>query len=96
MAAKLSKDDAIALAVRDASARLGIPAEHVRVEAAVDLTFPNSALGAGRSGEMALAVMTPGWQIRIATSSGSLEYRASRSQVRLAGFEGRNHLIHPA
>lgn len=96
MAAKLTKDDAIHIAVQDAASRLGIPHAQIRVEAAVDSTFPNSALGAERSGEMALAVMTPGWKITLATGSSALEYRAAKTQVRLVGFQGRNHLIHPA
>ena len=95
MARKLSKEEAVDLAVRDAARRAGVGAEAVRVLAAKETEFPNSALGAPRPGEMSADMMTPGWAVRVEAGSHALEYRATPRQVRLVGFDGGNHVVFP-
>jgi hypothetical protein len=95
MARKLSKDEAVDLAVHDAAQRAGIDPGQVRVASTTDTEFPNSALGAARPGEMSADMVTPGWTIRVDAGSLSLEYRAAPRQIRLAGFDGGNHVVFP-
>lgn len=94
MARKLSKEEAIDIVVRDAAKRAGVDASEVRAEAS-ETTFPNSALGAARPGEMSADMLTKGWSIRAQAGSSSLEYRANARQVRLVGSGGGNQLIFP-
>ena len=93
MAKKLSKDEAVRIAVEDAAARTG--ASDARLVSAKDTTFPNAALGAARPGEMSADMMTSGWTIQVSAGGRTLEYRANPRQVLLAGSTG-NHVIHPA
>ena len=94
MARKLSKAEAVDIAVRDAVTRAGGDANDARADAS-DATFPNSALGAARSGEMSADMVTAGWTIRVAAGGRALEYRATPRQVRLVGFDGANHVVFP-
>ena len=94
MARKLSKEEAVYIAVRDAARRAGIDAAQARADAK-DATFPNSALGAARPGEWSADMQTSGWTIRVAAGGRSLEYRANPRQVRLVGFDGGNHVVFP-
>lgn len=92
----LSKQDAVAVATRDAAARLGVAERDVVLDGAEDASYPNAALGAARPGEMSFDVETSGWTIRLAAGVKRLEYRANGRQVRLVHFEGANHLVYPA
>ena len=95
MARKLSKDEAVDLAVRDAARRAGVDSGAARVASTESVEFPNSALGAPRPGEMSADMVTPGWAIRVEAGSRSLEYRATPRQVRLVGYDGGNHVVFP-
>jgi len=94
VARKLSKDEAVEIAVRDAAKRAGVDRTAARADAAT-ATFPNSALGAARPGEWSADMETSGWTIRVAAGGHSLEYRANPRQVRLVGYDGGNHVIFP-
>lgn len=94
VARKLSKDEAVDIAVRDAAQRAGVDAGQARAKAA-DATFQNSALGAARPGEWSADMVTNGWTIQISAGGRSLEYRANPRQVRLVGYDGGNHVIFP-
>lgn len=94
MARKLTKADAVEIAVRDAVTRAGVDPSDARADAS-ESTFPNSALGAARAGEMAADMQTAGWTIRISAGGRPLEYRANPRQVRLVGFEGANVVVFP-
>ena len=90
---KLSKEQAVDIAVRDASERSG--GADVATVGVEDASFPNAALGAAREGEMSFDMMTQGWRIRLEAGGQRFEYRADGRQVRLAGFRGGNHLVFP-
>lgn len=92
MAATLTRDDAIRLALADAESRAGGPAVASSVD---DETFTNSALGASRPGEMSADVMTPGWQIHANAGARAFVYRASARQVRHLSDDGSVILIYP-
>jgi hypothetical protein len=94
VARKLSKEDAVDIAVRDAVTRAGVDRSAARADAS-DTTFPNSALGAARPGEWSADMQTSGWTIRVAAGGRSLEYRANPRQVRLVGPDGDNHVVFP-
>ena len=95
VARKLSKDEAVDLAVHDAARRAGVDPAQARVASVTETEFPNTALGAPRPGEMSADMMTPGWVVRVDAGSLSLEYHAAPRQVRLAGFDGGNHVVFP-
>ena len=94
MARKLSKEEAVDIAVRDAAGRTGVDATSARAHAA-DATFPNSALGAARPGEWSADMQSSGWTIRVAAGGRSFEYRANARQVRLVDADGGNHVVFP-
>ena len=83
MARKLTKDEAVDLAARDAARRAGVGPEAVRVTSTDSVDFPNSALGAPRPGEMSADMMTPGWAIRV--EAGSLYPALHRVRHDLGG-----------
>jgi len=90
---QLSKERAVEIARQDAAERTGVSSVEVaEVESA---SFPNAALGAPRSGEMSFDMVTQGWRISVEAAGRTLEYRADGRQVRLVGYEGRNHLVFP-
>ncbi len=92
MAAPLTRDDAIRIALADAETRAGATAVLTSVDAE---TFTNSALGASRPGEMSADVMTPGWRIHANAGSRSYVYRAGARQIRLVADDGAVLLIYP-
>ena len=92
MGRTLSKDEALETALRDAASRAGGDASVGSIE---ESTFPNSALGAPREGEMSADMMTSGWTIRVTAGARTLEYRANERQVRLVDFDGGNHVVYP-
>lgn len=92
MASPLTREDAIRLALADAGARAGAVAA---LGSASDETFPNSALGAPRPGEISLDVMTPGWKIRANAGGSAFVYRAGARQVRFVDADGTVHVIYP-
>jgi hypothetical protein len=92
MAATLTREDAVQLALADAESRAGVPAVASSVD---DEAFTNSALGAPRPGEMSADVMTPGWQIRANAGGQAFVYRASARQVRHLGDDGSVIMIYP-
>jgi hypothetical protein len=92
---KLSKEQVVNIAVRDASARTGVGVASVETVGVEDASFANAALGAPRGGEMSFDMVTAGWRIRLEAGGQRFEYRADGRQVRLVGYEGRNHLVFP-
>jgi hypothetical protein len=92
---KLSKDKALNIAVHDAAVRTGVGVASVATVGVEDASFPNGALGAPRGGEMSFDMITDGWRIRLEAGGERFEYRADGRQVRLVGYEGRNHLVFP-
>ena len=96
MADQLTKDGAVQIATADAAKRAGVDASAVRVESVESTTFPNSALGAARPGEMSADMMASGWTVRVSAGGRAMEYRANARQVRLVNFDGNNHVVYPS
>jgi hypothetical protein len=92
---QLTKDQAVSIAVRDASDRTGVGVAAVATVSVEDASFANAALGAPRGGEMSFDMVTTGWRVRLEAGGQRFEYRADPRQVRLVEFEGRNHLVFP-
>ncbi len=82
------------IAVRDAATRTGVEASDATASAS-EAVFPDSVLGAARSGEWAADMQTSGWTIRVDAGGTSLEYRANPRQVRLVGSGGQNLVVFP-
>ena len=87
------RDSAAAAAKRDLARRLGVNEGDVSVKGSSDREFPDMSLGAPESDEMSAQMISSGWQIDLEAGGRSFEYRADKYQLRLKGFEGKNHLI---
>ncbi|REJ75908.1 MAG: hypothetical protein DWQ47_09765 [Acidobacteria bacterium] len=88
-----TKDSASKQAVRDLSNRLGITENEVSVASVSERDFPDMALGANVSGEMAAQMISSGWKIDLQANGKRYEYRADKYQLRLVGFKGSNHVV---
>jgi hypothetical protein len=80
-------------AKKDLAKRLKISADAIKVSSVSDQEFPNSSLGAGVGGEMAMQMISSGWEIFLSAEGKSFEYRADKYQVRLYKFNGKNYLV---
>ena len=87
------RESAAAAAKRDLARRLGVNEEDVSVKNVAEKDFPDMSLGAPESGEMSAQMISTGWQFDLETGGRSYEYRADKYQLRLKGFEGKNHLV---
>lgn len=88
-----TKEAAAEAAKRDLARRLGVDEKAVNEIAIADKDFPDMSLGATVDGEMAAQMISSGWQIELGVEGETYEYRADKYQLRLVGFEGRNHVI---
>lgn len=88
-----TKEGAAERAAQDLAGRLGLTRNDVVIKSVKDQDFPDMALGANVSGEMAAQMIASGWQIQLSAGGGSYEYRGDKYQLRLVGFKGTNHLI---
>ncbi len=86
-------ESAVERAKNDLAARLGIEAADVTLNGVTDREFPDATLGAPANGEMAAMMITSGWLIDLEANGKEFEYRADKYQLRLAGFEGENHIV---
>ncbi len=89
----MSKDDAVAKAKSDLAKRLGIKETEVTQDSVEDADFPDAALGAPVGDEMSAQMITSGWRIRLTAQGKSYEYRASKREVRLSNFKGKNYRV---
>jgi hypothetical protein len=90
---RFDKHTATSAAIDDLAARLGTKPEDIATIGVLEADFPDLALGAPVSGEVAGQMMVSGWRIILSAHGKQFEYRASDSQVRLFRFEGKNLLI---
>ena len=90
---KFDRDSAAAAAKRDLARRLGVSEGDVSVKNVSEKDFPDMSLGAPESGEMSAQMISTGWQYDLEAGGRSYEYRADKYQLRLKGYEGKNHLI---
>ncbi|MCS6885533.1 MAG: hypothetical protein RMM17_04180 [Acidobacteriota bacterium] len=95
MKKKLDEQSAVELAKADLSSRLGISISEISAEVK-PMEFANSCLEAEREDEFCADMTVRGWKIFLSSGSGiKHEYRASRNQLRLVGYQGQNHKIYP-
>ena len=90
---KFDRDSAAAAAKQDLARRLGVSEGDVSVKNVSEKDFPDMSLGAPESGEMSAQMISTGWQYDLEAGGRSYEYRADKYQLRLKGYEGKNHLI---
>ena len=90
---KFDRESAAAAAKRDLARRLGVSEGDVSVRNVLEKDFPDMSLGAPESGEMSAQMISTGWQYELEAGGRSYEYRADKYQLRLKGYEGRNHLV---
>jgi hypothetical protein len=90
---KFDRDSAAAAAKRDLARRLGVSEGDVSVKSVSEKDFPDMSLGAPESGEMSAQMISTGWQYDLEANGKSYEYRADKYQLRLKGYEGKNHLV---
>ena len=88
-----TRESAVERAKNDLAARLGIGAGDVTVNGVTDREFPDASLGAPANGEMSAMMISSGWQIDLEANGKKFEYRGDKYHLRLAGFEGENHIV---
>ena len=87
------RESAAAAAKRDLARRLGVSEAEVSVRNVSEKDFPDMSLGAPEADEMSAQMISTGWQLDLEAGGRSYEYRADKYQLRLKGYEGRNHLV---
>lgn len=87
------RESAAAAAKQDLARRLGVSEAEVSVTNVSEKDFPDMSLGAPESDEMSAQMISTGWQFDLEAGGRSYEYRADKYQLRLKGYEGRNHLV---
>ena len=88
-----NKQDAVRNAKGDLAVRLKVSEAEVTEVSTEDTDFPDASLGAGKSSEMSMQMISAGWRIVLGVKGKNYEYRADRYQLRLYNFNGKNHLI---
>jgi hypothetical protein len=88
-----TKESAVSAAKKDLARRLKIGEKDISSGSVSDSDFPDMALGAAGKGEMAGQMISSGWTINLKAGGKNYEYRADRDQLRLKGFEGKNHRV---
>lgn len=87
-----TKESAVDTAKHDLAKRLKVSESEIKASVS-DADFPDMSLGAGAKGEMSAQMISSGWKIDLKANGRSFEYRADKYQLRLKGFEGKNHKI---
>jgi hypothetical protein len=75
------------MAVNDLAKRLNTSADSIKVVEKKEVTSPNSSLGLPKLDEMSLQVLTPGYLLKLKSSSRIYLYTASERTVEYAGPE---------
>ena len=89
----LDKESAVERARQDLAERLSVPKDEVTARSVSDEEFRDMSLGATTEGEMAAQMISYGWRIVLSSNGKEYEYRGDKYQLRLVGFDGKNHLI---
>jgi hypothetical protein len=87
------RDSAAEAAKQDLARRLGVSDAEVSIKNVSEKDFPDMSLGAPEADEMSAQMISTGWQFDLEAGGKSYEYRADKYQLRLKGYEGRNHLV---
>ena len=90
---KLNKESAVEHAKNDLAGRLSVPVKEIGTKSVSDEEFRDMSLGATAVGEMAAQMISYGWRIVLNAGGKDYEYRGDKYQLRLVGFEGKNHLV---
>ena len=90
---KFDRDSAAAAAKQDLARRLGVSEDEVSVKNVSEKDFPDMSLGAPVSDEMSAQMISTGWQFDLEARGKSYEYRGDKYQLRLKGFDGKNHVV---
>jgi len=70
--------EAVQAALKDAASRSSLAAASLQVVLAEPVTWPNGSLGCPAPGRMYTQALVPGYRIRIAAGSQTLEYHGGR------------------
>jgi hypothetical protein len=87
------KDGAVQKAKEDLADRLSLSEDEIETESVGEQDFPDMSLGAPVEDEMSAQMIASGWRINLSVDGEKYEYRADKYQLRLVGFEGKNHVI---
>ncbi len=88
-----SQDSAVKRAKQDLAHRLKVAESEIQLVSTSDKEFPNAVLGVPLKGEMAMQMISSGWQIDLKADGKNFEYRADKYQIRLHNFKGKNYII---
>lgn len=88
-----SQESAVKKAKTDLAHRLGIAENDVQIASVIERDFPNAVLGVPVKGEMAMQMISSGWQIELKANGKNFEYRADKYQIRLRDYKGKNYVI---
>lgn len=88
-----TQESAVERAKQDLAKRLNVSEGDISEGSVSKVDFPDMSLGAPASGEMSAQMISTGWKINLNAKGNEFEYRADKYQLRLKGFNGRNHVI---
>ena len=88
-----SQESAVKRAKQDLAHRLSVAESEIQLSSVTEKDFPNAALGVPVSDEMAMQMISSGWQIDLKVNGKKYEYRADKYQIRLRDYKGKNYII---
>ena len=88
-----SQESAVKRAKQDLAHRLSVTESDIQLVSVAEKDFPNGVLGVPVNGEMAMQMISSGWQIDLKADGQNYEYRADKYQIRLRDFKGQNYII---
>jgi hypothetical protein len=88
-----SQDSAVKRAKQDLAHRLSVAESEIQLSSVTEKDFPNAALGVLVDDEMAMQMISSGWQIDLKADGKNYEYRADKYSLRLRDFKGKNYII---
>jgi hypothetical protein len=88
-----SQESAVKRAKQDLAQRLNVEESKIQLSSVTEKDFPDGVLGVPTKGEMAMQMISTGWQIDLQADGNNFEYRADKYQVRLRDFKGKNYII---
>ena len=88
-----SQESAVKRAKTDLAHRLSVAESEIQLASVAEKDFPNAVLGVPVRGEIAMQMISSGWQIELKADGKKYEYRADKYQIRLHDFKGKNYVI---
>ena len=88
-----SQESAVKKAKTDLAQRLSVSESEIQLASVTEKDFPNAVLGVPVRGEIAMQMISSGWEIHLKADGKKYEYRADKYQIRLRGFKGNNYII---